>query len=83
MRHQEELFQFVLKAEVAAENNLAERSIRPVVVARKISGGTRSPKGSTTRMALASLFGTWQAKGLNVLAQCQLILSQSCPLPQP
>jgi transposase len=83
LRHQDELFQFVLKPNVVAENNLAERSIRPLVVARKISGGSRSPKGSTTRMALASLFGTWQAKGLNVLEQCQLSLSHPSPLPQP
>lgn len=81
LRHQDELFQFVLRAEVPADNNLAERSIRPLVVTRKISGGTRSPKGSTTRMGLASLFATWQAQGLQVLAQCRLVLSQSSPLP--
>ena len=55
LRHQDELFQFVLVPEVPAHNNLAERSIRLFVVARKISGGTRSPKGSTTRMACQSL----------------------------
>lgn len=81
LRHQDELFQFVLNSNVPAHNNLAERSIRPLVVARKISGGTRSPKGSTTHMTLASLVATWQAKGLNVIEQCHLMLSQPSPLP--
>src|SRR5207249_875896 len=52
-----ELFVFVAVPLVPAHNNLAERSVRPLVVARKISGGTRSAKGSRTRMGLASLFG--------------------------
>jgi hypothetical protein len=50
-------------AGVVPDNNAAERALRPVVVMRKISGGTRSPQGSTTRLGLASLFGTWQARG--------------------
>jgi len=81
LRHQDELFQFVLRPEVPAHNNLAERSIRPLVVTRKISGGSRSPKGSATRMTLASLFGTWLARQLNPLEQCRLLLSLKSPLP--
>lgn len=65
-----ELFVFVAVPGVPAHNNLAERSVRPLVVARKISGGTRSPKGSQTRMGLASLFGTWMARNLNPFHQC-------------
>ncbi len=76
LRHQDELFQFVLVPGLAAHNNLAERSIRPMVVTRKVSGGTQSPKGSATRMVLASLFGTWRAKGLNPFDQCLALLSQ-------
>ena len=37
LRHQDELFQFVLVEDLSAGNNLAERSMRPMVVARKIS----------------------------------------------
>ncbi len=44
LRHQDELFQFVLRAEVPADNNLAERSIRPLVVTRKISGAVAVPR---------------------------------------
>jgi transposase len=76
LRHSHELFQFVLVPGLAADNNLAERSIRHVVVMRKVSGGSQSPKGSATRMTLASLFGTWRAKGLNPFAECLTQLSQ-------
>lgn len=77
LRHQDELFQFVLVPGLSADNNLAERSIRAVVVMRKISGGTQSPKGSSTRMTLASLLGTWRAKGLNPFLECFALLSQT------
>lgn len=70
-----ELFVFVAIAGVPPHNNLAERSVRPLVIARKISGGTRSPKGSETRMGLASLFGTWMAQGLNPFCQCLALLT--------
>jgi transposase len=75
-RHQDELFQFVRVDGLAADNNLAERSLRPVVVIRKISGGTRSPAGSNTRMALASLFATWRARGLNPFHACFRLLAE-------
>jgi transposase len=77
-----ELFVFVAVPGVPAHNNLAERSVRPLVIARKISGGSRSPKGSQTRMGLASLFGTWMAQGLNPFSQCLALLTQPNSLGQ-
>ena len=74
-----ELFVFVAEPAVPADNNAAERSLRHLVTQRKISGGTRSPRGTATKMALSSLFGTWQVQGLNPLLACrQLLIS-----PQP
>lgn len=73
--HLDGLFQFVRQPGLSADNNLAERSVRPVVVMRKVSGGTQSERGSRTRMTLASLFGTWRAKGLNPLNECLALLS--------
>jgi transposase len=75
-----ELFVFVARPEVPSDNNLAERSVRPLVIARKISGGSRTPPGSHTRMALFSCFGTWAAQGLNPFLQCLALLSQPHPL---
>lgn len=88
LRHEEELFQFVLVEGLSADNNLAERSIRPLVVIRKISGGSRSDEGTKTRLGLASLFETWHARHLNPFDECLKLLSQGCqpppqtPLPQ-
>jgi hypothetical protein len=58
-------FPFVLVDGLSADNNQAERSIRPLVIIRKISGGSRSDAGTRTRMGLASLFETWLARELN------------------
>ena len=49
-----ELFTFVAEPRASADNNAAERSLRPPVVSRKISGGTRSERGSETKSILAS-----------------------------
>ena len=77
LRHEDELFQFVLVDGLSASNNLAERSIRPLVVIRKISGGSRSEEGTKTRMGLASLFETWQARKLNPFDECLKVLKQA------
>jgi hypothetical protein len=79
LRHQEELFLFVLVPDLPADNNLAERSIRPVVIMRKISGGSRSDAGSKTRLTLASLLGTWQARHLNPFVECLVALQRPVP----
>ena len=40
-----ELFVFVAEPDVPADNNPAERSLRHLVISRKVSGGTRSEQG--------------------------------------
>jgi transposase len=81
LRHEDELFQFVLVEGLSADNNLAERSIRPLVVIRKISGGARSDEGTKTRLGLASLFETWQARKLNPFNECLNLLNQPTASP--
>ncbi len=73
-----ELFTFVGDPALSSTNNAAERSVRPVVCQRKISGGTRSPEGTRTFTTLATLFGTWRARGLDPLVACRdLLLAQA------
>ena len=74
-RHLTELFVFVAFPEAPPENNTAERAIRPLVTCRKISGGTRSPAGTETKMTLASLFGTWRLRGLDPWLACHQLLA--------
>ena len=73
-RYHPELFTFVAEPAVPPTNNAAERALRPLVVSRKISGGTRSPQGSRTRMALQSVVATWELRGLDPLAEMLALL---------
>jgi transposase len=74
-RFLDQLLTFVELPLVPSDNNAAERAIRAQVVARKISGGTRSTAGSTTKATLASIFSTWQRQGLNPFLACQQLLN--------
>jgi transposase len=74
-RHLDSLFVFVEDPAVPATNNAAERSLRHLVVSRKISGGTRSAAGSATKMTLASVFGTWRTQRLNPFLECRRLLA--------
>ncbi|HEX5505442.1 MAG TPA: IS66 family transposase [Thermomicrobiales bacterium] len=78
-RFLDELFMFILDPAIPADNTLAERRLRPLVIARKSSGGTRAEDGATTRMALASLCATWQAQGRDPFTACRDLLRQSAP----
>ena len=69
-----ELFVFVSHPDVPSENNAAERSLKHLVISRKISGGTRSEQGTNSKMTLASLLDTWRAKGLNPLSESRHLL---------
>jgi transposase len=77
VRFASELFTFVEHPDVPSHNNAAERSVRPSVIARKVSGGTRSERGSRTTEILMSLFGTWSLEGANPLDACQMMLVHS------
>lgn len=78
-----ELFTFVRDPAVPGTNNAAERSLRPIVIARKISGGTRSAAGTTTRVVLYSLCATARMQGKDPTAICQYILLAPPDAPSP
>ena len=70
-----ELFVFVAYPETPSDNNVAQRSLRPLVTCRKISGGgTLSEQGTITKVTLASLLGAWRARQLNQLVPCLRLL---------
>ena len=78
-KHLLEWFVFVEHPAVPSQNNLAERSLRPGVIARKISGGTRSAAGSPTRTGLMSLLGSYAAQGKALLPACRNLLLTGSP----
>ena len=59
LRHQQaHLLTALLYADVPLTNNLAERTVRPMVVTRKISGGSRSVQGAKTHAINMSILQT-------------------------
>jgi transposase len=57
------LFTCFRRPEVPPTNNQAERSLRPVVIMRKVIQGTRSEKGLENHSVLRSLFETAKRQG--------------------
>lgn len=82
-KYSDELFLFVARPQTPPDNNSAERSLRHSVIARKISGGTRSKKGSQTKFILASLFGTWRLQNKNPFQECFDLLKAASIQAQP
>jgi transposase len=63
----EELLTFVEFEGVPADNNHAERTIRPAVQMRKASYGSQSEAGAHTRAVLMSIYRTLKQRGLDPL----------------
>lgn len=62
-RKRDELFRFVIDRSVESTNNRAERAIRPIVVYRKVSGGSRSVGGSRDFARVYSVLESQRKKG--------------------
>jgi hypothetical protein len=60
---QKHFFTCFRRANVPPTNNQAERSLRPVVIMRKVVQGTRSDKGLENHSVLRSLFETARRQG--------------------
>ncbi len=56
--HPERLYHWAADRSVPADNNLAERELRPLVIARKVSFGSQSDAGARTREILMTTLVT-------------------------
>jgi len=76
-KQQDHLFTFLDVEEVDATNNLAERQLRPAVIARKVSCGNKTPQGAHTWEILTSLAATCvqQAESFAHLVSQNAVLS--------
>ena len=68
------LFRFVTDPEVDSTNNISERELRALVIIRKISNGSRSPRGANATALLLSIVQTLRFNKQNVLEGLQAIL---------
>jgi len=80
IRHQNQLFLFLMREDVEATNWPAEQAIRPAVVNRKMSGGNRTPQGSKAQAILMSILRTLQQHELSPLALLPRLLRSPEPL---
>lgn len=75
-KQRDHLFTFLDHDGVDATNNLAERQLRPAVIARKISCGNKTQKGARTWQILASLAATCAQRATSFTAE----LARAAPL---
>jgi transposase len=73
-KYQEKLTTFLHHKEVDGTNNAAERAIRPAVVMRKITGGSRSAAGARAWAILASVMRTAETQGRDVLETIKTLM---------
>ena len=75
-RNQERLYHWADERTVPADNNLAERDLRPTVIARKVSFGSQSDAGAKTRSTLMTLLHTLKKQGFDPASQLKRVLDQ-------
>ena len=75
-KQRDHLFTFLDHEGVDATNNLAERQLRPAVIARKISCGNKTKKGARTWQILTSLAATCAQRATSFIAD----LARAAPL---
>jgi transposase len=56
--HEDRMYPWADDPNIPAENNLSERQLRPLVIARKISFGSQSDRGARTREILMTVLNT-------------------------
>ena len=64
-KHRDELFTFLEHDGVTADNNFAERAIRPAVQMRKAYYGNRSQSGAAAQAIFMTLFRTLELRGVD------------------
>jgi hypothetical protein len=70
------LFHWTKSPNIPADNNRAERELRPLVIARKISFGSQSEAGARTRETLMTVLHTLRKRTANVTAAFEQALNR-------
>jgi hypothetical protein len=75
------LYHWTRDPAIPAENNLAERELRPLVVARKVSFGSQSDRGAATRETLMTVLHTLRKRVPGPAAAFKAALDQLTQTP--
>jgi transposase len=70
------LYHWAKDREVPADNNLAERDLRPTVIARKTSFGSQSDAGAHTRGILMTVLYSLKKRGVDVATHLKAVLDE-------
>ena len=70
------MYHWVDDRRVPAENNLAERDLRPTVIARKVSFGSVSDAGAHTRSVLMTVVHSLKKQKIDVVEHLKYVLDQ-------
>jgi hypothetical protein len=76
IKHRADLTRFLWEQALEPTNNPAERALRPMVIARKITGGSRTPAHAEAWAQLSSLLATQEQNGKNVLEETKKLLRE-------
>jgi transposase len=79
VKYKHEWFTFMDTPGVDPTNNAAERSLRPSVVMRKITGGSRSDKGVHCHEVGMSVMATWEKQGKDFMAEADGLIRAQLP----
>ena len=74
--HEKRLYHWAEDRKIPADNNLAERDLRPTVIARKVSFGSQSDAGAHTRSILMTVVHTLRKRGEDVTARLKYALDE-------
>jgi transposase len=74
--HGGRLYHWADNRQVPADNNLAERDLRPTVIARKVSFGSQSDAGAHTRSVLMTVARTLRKRGKDVAGRLKYALDE-------
>ena len=77
------LLRFLKDPSIPSTNNEAERSLRPAVIARKVSHSSGSDRGAESHSIFSSLFGTLKRRGMDSAVDGILHLLLGNPMPEP
>ena len=78
LKHLDELLVWLRDPAVPPDNNMAERSLRPAVITRKTSFGSRSKRGALAFARLLSLIQTWERQGQDFFSTAHSLLQAAC-----
>ena len=83
VRHRNELTPFLWDPHLDGTNNAAERALRPAVVMRKVTGGSRSVAGAHAWAVLASVLRTASQQGRDAVGTLKELMRRHWAGAQP